>query len=86
MNFFVYILRSIKDDKLYIGQTNNLEKRIERHNNGQVRSTKSRRPLELIYQETYKTRTETMAREKYLKSLKSSKYILENIIILKKPG
>lgn len=86
MDYFVYILRSIKDGKLYIGQTHNLEKRIERHNNGQVRSTKSRRPLELIYQETYKTRIETMAREKYLKSLKSSKYILENIIIPKKPG
>jgi len=80
MLFFVYILKSLKDSKFYIGQSNNLEDRIKRHNGGQVRATKHRRLLILVYQETFSTRTESMQREKYLKSLKSSKYILENII------
>lgn len=79
MEFFVYILKSLKDEKLYIGQTNNVEKRIIRHNTGQVSSTKNRRPLEIIHIEKFSTRKESMAREKYLKSLKSSQYILENI-------
>ncbi|MFA6183983.1 MAG: GIY-YIG nuclease family protein [Parcubacteria group bacterium] len=80
MNFFVYILKSLKDEKLYIGQTNNLENRIKRHNAGQVHSTKNRRPLEILHTEKFDTRKEAMLREKYLKSLKSSQYILENII------
>ncbi len=80
MKYFVYILQSLKDNRLYIGQTNNLEDRIKRHNNGEVVATKNRRPLDLIYSETYDSRTEAMKRERYLKSLKSSKYIKENII------
>lgn len=80
MTFFVYILESLQDKKLYIGQTNNLENRINRHNAGQVSSTKNRRPLKIIHSEKFSTRKESMDREKYLKSLKNSKYILKNII------
>lgn len=70
MQFFVYILKSVKDDKFYIGQTNNLTDRFLRHNNGCVTATKNRRPLVLAYSENYNTRAEAMRREKYLKSLK----------------
>ncbi|MCX6762135.1 MAG: GIY-YIG nuclease family protein [Candidatus Moranbacteria bacterium] len=70
MPFFVYILRSIKDGKLYIGQTNNLEDRLLRHNSGKVTATRNRRPLTITHQEEYPSRTEAMQREKYLKSLK----------------
>jgi putative endonuclease len=80
MLYFVYILKSLKDFKFYIGQTNNLEDRLKRHNDGKVKATRHRRPLKLFYSETYNSRAEAMKREKYLKSLKSSKYILENII------
>jgi putative endonuclease len=80
MIFFVYILQSLKDNRFYIGQTNDLEDRIKRHNIGQVCATRNRRPLKIVYTETFATRSEAMRREKYLKSLKSSKYILENII------
>lgn len=80
MGFFVYILESIKDGHFYIGQTNNINARIERHNKGQVTSTQNRRPLKIIHIESFATRTESTQREKYLKSLKSSKYVLENII------
>ena len=68
MQFFVYILKSVKDDKFYIGQTNNLTDRFLRHNNGCVTATKNRRPLVLAYSENYNTRAEAMRREKYLKT------------------
>jgi putative endonuclease len=80
MKYLVYILRSLKDDKLYIGQTNDIEDRIKRHNNGQVNATQNRRPLEVIHVEKFSNRAEAMRREKYLKSLKNLKYIKENII------
>ncbi len=48
MSAYVYILLSLKDDKKYIGSTTNLTRRFKQHQNGYVRSTKHRRPLELI--------------------------------------
>jgi putative endonuclease len=70
--FIVYVLKSQKDNRFYIGQTNNLFARIDRHNKGRVQSTKHRIPFNLVYSEKYTTRKETMAREKYLKSLKGN--------------
>ena len=46
--FYIYILKSLKDNNLYIGRTNNLERRFREHNAGLVSSTKSRRPLVLL--------------------------------------
>jgi len=80
MEFFVYILKSLKDDRFYIGQTSDIANRINRHNSGQVTATKNRRPLVIIHTEKFATRAQAMQREKYLKSLKSQKYISENII------
>ncbi|MFH1012839.1 MAG: GIY-YIG nuclease family protein [Candidatus Peregrinibacteria bacterium] len=68
--YCVYILKSEKDDRLYIGQTKNLEDRLKRHNQGRVESTRKRRPLKLVYKETFENRAEAMRREVYLKSLK----------------
>ena len=69
-NWFVYILRSLKDGRYYIGSASDLEKRIERHNRGGNISTKNRRPLELVYFEIYNTRVEALCREKTIKSYK----------------
>jgi putative endonuclease len=66
--YYVYILRSLKDKKLYIGQTGNLERRIAEHNLGICKSTKSGIPFELEHFEIYDTRSEAMKREKELKS------------------
>ncbi len=66
--FYVYILRSEKDVKLYTGHTSDIGKRLFRHNSGLVKSTKHRRLFKLIYYELYSTRSEAMRREKYLKS------------------
>ena len=80
MAFFVYIIRSVKFDKLYIGQTNDLKSRLARHNTGQAAYTKKFAPRELIYHEILETRSEAMKREIYLKSFKNKKY-LENFIL-----
>ena len=80
MPYYVYILRSQKDNKLYIGQTANLADRIRRHNEGRVPSTKNRRPLELLYSEELNDRSSAVNREQYFKSLKSPKYIIDNIV------
>jgi putative endonuclease len=76
-SYFVYILKSEKDNKRYIGSTNNLQRRIAEHNRGIVRSTKYRRPLKLIYEEKLETRQEAEKREKYLKTGRGRQYITE---------
>jgi len=47
--FYTYVLLSDKDNKLYIDYTKNLKLRFEQHCDGEVKSTKYRRPLNLIY-------------------------------------
>ncbi len=51
---YVYVLYSHKDGKKYTGLTKNLRMRLQMHAEGKVKSTKSRRPLELVYYEWYK--------------------------------
>jgi putative endonuclease len=65
--FFVYILKSKKDDKLYLGSTNDLRERIKKHNSGLVESTKKRVPLKLVYYEAYAAEEEARRREHNLK-------------------
>ena len=65
--FYVYLLRSLKDGKLYIGFTSDIKKRPDEHNSGKSRSTKSRRPFELIYFEAYKAKKDAQKREAMLK-------------------
>ena len=66
--YYVYVLQSSKDKKLYIGVTNNLEKRLKEHARGDVESTKNRRFLKLIHYEYFINKKDAEAREKYLKS------------------
>mgnify|MGYP006420725617 CR=1 FL=1 len=69
MNFYyVYVLQSDFDHKFYTGYTNNLELRFEQHKKGLVSSTKSRRPLNLIYFEACLNQSDATHREKYLKT------------------
>ncbi|MEK7514867.1 MAG: GIY-YIG nuclease family protein [Patescibacteria group bacterium] len=72
MAFFVYILKSEKDNGLYVGMSQDVGKRLASHNFGSTRSTKYRRPLKVIYVEEYSTRVEARAREKFLKSYAGS--------------
>ncbi|MFH1656709.1 MAG: GIY-YIG nuclease family protein [Candidatus Nealsonbacteria bacterium] len=68
MNYYIYVLFSGKDRKLYIGYSTNLKQRIKQHICGEVKSTKNRRPLYLIYYEVFCLKSDAEAREKYLKS------------------
>ena len=68
--YCVYILRSKKDNKHYIGYTNNLERRMQDHNRGKSISIKQRGPFDLILSEEYATRIEALRREKQIKSFK----------------
>jgi len=65
--FYLYVLKSKKDDNLYIGSTNNLRRRLFEHNNGMTQSTKSRRPFELRYYESYFNEQDARKRESSLK-------------------
>jgi putative endonuclease len=66
--YYVYVLKSKKDNKNYTGYTKNLKLRFEEHAKGKVHSTKNRRPLKLIYYETCLNRQDATHREKYLKT------------------
>jgi len=79
--YFVYILKSLKDNGYYIGQTEDFDKRLKKHNGGQVISTKKRMPFNLVRKEIFNTRGEARKRENYLKKLKGGnefKKIIEN--------
>jgi len=68
--YYVYILFSLKDEKFYIGFTNDLERRIKEHNSGKNISTKSRLPLKLIYYEAHLSKADAARRERYFKTTK----------------
>ena len=65
---YVYLLRSIQNDQLYIGFTHDLRKRITEHNKGLNRSTKPYTPWELIYYESHRNEQDARRREKYFKT------------------
>ncbi len=64
----VYAISSVERNYIYVGMTDNLERRLAEHNTGENRSTKAYRPFALIYQETSIDRITARKREKYLKS------------------
>ena len=70
MRYVVYILKC-KDSSLYVGCTNDIQKRIEEHNNSKkgAHYTKIRRPVVLVHEEEYKTLKEARKREAEIKRL-----------------
>ncbi len=66
--YTVYAIRSKVDGRIYVGFTDNPERRIKEHNSGKTKSTKGYVPWELFYTETALSRTEARSREMYLKS------------------
>ncbi|MEW7289744.1 GIY-YIG nuclease family protein [Aquimarina sp. 2304DJ70-9] len=65
---YVYVLRSLKDDRFYVGMSQDVDKRLKEHNLGKTQSTKGYRPWEIILIEEYPDRITARKREKYLKS------------------
>ncbi len=76
----MYIIKSEKDFKLYIGLTNDLRRRMWEHNNGLSAATKHRRPFKLVYYEAYTSREDAADRERKLKRYKNSYSHLKNRI------
>jgi putative endonuclease len=66
--YYVYAISSTDRNYIYVGLTNNTNRRLLEHNCGKNKTTKPYRPFKLILTEEYETRFEARKREKYLKS------------------
>ncbi|MEK7064741.1 MAG: GIY-YIG nuclease family protein [Patescibacteria group bacterium] len=64
---YVYILKSLIDERVYVGFSSDLRERLIRHNTGKVKSTKAYRPWRLVYYEAYANKLDATMREKQLK-------------------
>ena len=82
MNFFTYILQSTVDGRFYIGSTDNITKRVKRHNDGRSTYTKKFKPWNLVWYQQFPTRSEAYRLETKLKKYKSHdrlvQYMTEN--------
>jgi len=77
--YFTYILKSAKNGSYYVGSTENLERRLIRHNSGQNKSTRNACPWSLVYSRAFETRKEAMAFEKKIKAWKKREMIEKQI-------
>ncbi len=68
--FYVYVLKSLRDGRWYIGSTHDLKQRLKTHNSGAVKSTRVRRPFQLVFYEAYPDRRDARRRECYFKTSK----------------
>lgn len=73
--YYTYVLLSKKDNKFYVGYSEDLKSRFEQHKKGQVTSTRDRRPLILVYYESCLSKQDAMHREKYLKTYKGKLFL-----------
>lgn len=74
--YYVYILKSKKDESRYIGATKDLNRRLQEHNSGSVRFTRSKRPFAIAWYCVFKDKIKAYNFERYLKS--SSGYAFTN--------
>jgi len=79
--YYSYILKSLKDGRYYYGSTEDVGKRLLKHNGGQVRSTKGRRPFVIHFVEEHLSRSLAFQREMFYKSVEGHIYLKEKQII-----
>jgi putative endonuclease len=77
--FYTYVLKSQKDNKLYIGFCSDLKRRVIEHNQGEVEATRGRRPLGLVYYEACLDEKKAVKREKYFKTGFGRRYLKNRI-------
>jgi putative endonuclease len=77
--YYTYVLKSKKDNLLYIGYSEDLRKRIETHQKGKATATKYRRPIDLIYYEAYLNKIDAKKREIFLKSGSGHKFLKKQL-------
>lgn len=68
MKYFVYAIRSEVDKRIYVGFSEDVQKRLKEHNSGKTKSTKGYRPWNLIFMIECESRQEAREKEKYYKS------------------
>jgi putative endonuclease len=73
--FFVYLLRSEKTGRYYLGCTKDVACRLAQHNSGMSKAIRNLRPWLLVYTGEYQTRTEARRRESQIKSWKNPEYM-----------
>ncbi|MCL5016209.1 MAG: GIY-YIG nuclease family protein [Patescibacteria group bacterium] len=66
--YYVYILQSDKDRSYYIGVTSDLKRRLQEHNSGNVKYSKTKRPYKISWTSIFRTKSRAYEFEKYLKS------------------
>jgi putative endonuclease len=81
MIYYSYRLKSLKDGRFYYGSTEDIDKRLNKHNKGDVKSTKHRRPLIVHYYEEHISRGLAFQREQFYKSIEGYKYLKDQRII-----
>ena len=72
--YYVYILQSQFDNSFYIGYSQDVNKRLLQHNNGESKYTAGKRPWQLVYFETYHSKTDALKREKFLKRQRNKSF------------
>ncbi len=82
--FTVYVLYSETFNKIYIGQTLDLSKRIKEHNEGLSTYTRKFIPWNVVHTETFKSRQEALTRERQLKLSRGRSFIWKDIIGIEK--
>jgi len=75
MPFYLYILKSEKSGRYYVGQTDDLEERVRYHNSNYSKALRNRGPWKLLYSEAYESRSEAVRREREIKRQKDRHYI-----------
>lgn len=68
MKYYTYVLKSLKNKNIYVGSTQNIEKRIDLHNAGKVKLTKAYKPWELLEHKAHNSKNEAIMRERFLKT------------------
>ena len=77
--YYSYVLQSEKDGKLYCGYTQDLARRFEQHQRGEVPSTRERRPLKLIYYEACSRQEDALQREQYFKTYRGKQFLAKRL-------
>ena len=83
MSYYLYILKSVNKNYYYKGITNNLDRRLKEHFQGQNQNTKSKLPMKLIHVEICSNLLDAKEMEKYYKSGYGREIIKELAEVLK---
>ena len=73
--YYVYAITSLSRNYIYVGISNDIDRRIQEHNKGYNKTTKPYLPFKLIYSEEFPSRAEAREREKYLKGGSGKKFL-----------